>query len=132
MTFRVVFDMETGERQEIPLTPQEIADLEAAVTSIDPVPNEISHRQFFRELANRELITREEALAAITSKTLPAEFEALVSAILDEDIEWQARMALCGATTFLRTNWFVDYFAAMKGFSSAYMDDVWRSANLIT
>jgi len=41
-------------------------------------------------------------------------------------------MALCGATTFLRTNWFVDYFAAMKGFSSAYMDDIWRSANLIT
>lgn len=97
-----------------------------------PVPSEISRRQFFQELANRELITKEEALAAITSGTLPAEFENLVTAILDEDIEWQARMALCGATTFLRTNWFVDYFAAMKGFSAAYMDDLWRDAFAIT
>lgn len=95
----------------------------------DPVPHEISRRQFFQELANRELIMKEEALAAITSGTLPAEFETLVAAILDEDIEWQARMALCGATTFLRANWFVDYFAAMKGFSSAYMDDFWRNAS---
>jgi len=30
MMFRVEYDLETGERQEIPLTPQEIADLEAA------------------------------------------------------------------------------------------------------
>lgn len=118
-------------------TPDEEAEILAARAGmiqppIDPVPDEISHRQFFQELANRELITRDEALAAITSKTLPAEFEALVSAILDEDIEWQARMALCGATTFLRTNWFVDYFAAMKGFSLAYMDDIWRDAFTIT
>ena len=98
----------------------------------DPVPSEISRRQFFQELANRDLITKEEALAAIISGTLPTEFENLVVAILDEDIEWQARMALCGATTFLRTNWFVDYFAAMKGFSSAYMDDFWRDAFVIT
>ncbi len=97
-----------------------------------PVPSEISRRQFFQELANRELITKEEALAAITSGTLPAEFEPLVAAILDEGIEWQARMALCGATTFERANWFVDYFAAMKGFSAAYMDDLWREAFLIT
>ncbi|MFC6447159.1 hypothetical protein [Shinella zoogloeoides] len=130
MTFRVVYDLATGERQEIPLTPEEIAALEPIAP--EPPPNEISRRQFFQELANRELITKEEALAAITSGTLPAEFETLVAAILDEDIEWQARMALCGATTFLRTNWFVDYFAAMKGFSSAYMDDLWSKAFLIT
>lgn len=131
MTFRVVYDLETGERQEITLTPEEIAEL-AANTLRPSVPNEISRRQFFQELANREMITKEEALAAITSGTLPAEFENLVAAILDEDIEWQARMALCGVTTFLRANWFVDYFAAMKGFSSAYMDDIWREAFLIT
>lgn len=34
MTFRVVFDLATGERQEIPLTPEEIAELEASA----PVP----------------------------------------------------------------------------------------------
>lgn len=92
------------------------------------VPSEISRRQFFQELANREMITKEEALAAITVGTLPAAFDVLVSAILDEDIEWQARMLLAGATTFMRANWFVDYFAAMQGLPPAYMDDFWRSA----
>lgn len=102
------------------------------VVTEDYVPPEISRRQFFQELAIRELISREEALVAITAGTLPAAFEALVSAILDEDIEWQARMLLAGATTFLRANWFVGCFAAMQGFSSAYMDDFWRSAASLT
>lgn len=102
------------------------------VVTPDYVPPEISRRQFYRELANRELITKAEALTAITSGALPAAFEALVSAILDEDLEWQARMLLAGATAFLRANWFVDYFAAMQGFSSAYMDGFWREAAKLT
>jgi hypothetical protein len=98
------------------------------VAPADHVPTEISRRQFFQELANRKMITKEEALAAITVGTLPAAFDVLVSAILDEDIEWQARMLLAGATTFMRANWFVDYFATMQGFPTSYMDDFWRSA----
>ncbi len=34
MTFRVVFDLATGEQREIPLTPEEIAELEASA----PIP----------------------------------------------------------------------------------------------
>lgn len=123
---------------EVPVPPSDAREIWDGLAwlplpvSLEPVPSEISRRQFFQEMANRELITKEDALAAITSGTLPAEFETLVAAILDEDIEWQARMALCGATTFLRANWFVDYFAAMNGFSPAYMDDLWRKAFLIT
>lgn len=131
----VIYVTENGTTREA--TPEEAVEILAAQQAAFPpepalVPSEISRRQFFQELANRELITKEEALAAIISGTLPAEFESLVSAILDEDIKWQARMVLCGATTFMRTNWFVDYFAAMKGFSPAYMDDLWRKAFLIT
>ncbi|MCD1266085.1 hypothetical protein B5M44_19255 [Shinella sumterensis] len=95
------------------------------------VPPEISRRQFFQELANREMITKEEALAAITVGTLPGAFDVLVSAILDEDIEWQARMLLAGATSFMRANWFVDYFAVMQGLTPTYMDGFWQSAALI-
>lgn len=95
------------------------------------VPAEISRRQFYQELANREMISKEEALVAITTGALPSAFEALVSAILDEDIQWQARMLLAGATTFLRANWFVDYFAVMQGLTPAYMDGFWRSADMI-
>lgn len=34
MTFRVIYDLATGERQEIPLTPQEVAELEAVVPDL--------------------------------------------------------------------------------------------------
>ncbi len=95
------------------------------------VPETISRRQFYQELANREMITKEEALAAIVANTLPAEFASMVDAILDEDIQWQARMLLAGATEFKRSNWFVDFFAAMKSLSSEYMDGFWRAGALL-
>lgn len=95
------------------------------------VPETISRRQFYQELANREMISKEEALAAIVANTLPAEFAEMVDAILDEDIQWQARMLLAGATEFKRSNWFVDFFAAMKSLSSEYMDGFWRAGALL-
>ena len=49
-------------------------------------PETISRRQFYQELANREMITKEEALAAIVDNTLPSEFAAMVGEILDEEI----------------------------------------------
>jgi hypothetical protein len=76
-------------------------------------------------------IGKEEALAAIVANTLPSEFASMVDAILDEEIQWQARMLLAGATEFKRSNWFVDFFAAMKSLSSEYMDGFWRAGALL-
>lgn len=95
------------------------------------VPETISRRQFYQELANRGMITKEEALAAIVANTLPAEFAAMVDAILNEDIQWQARMLLAGATEFKRSNWFVGFFAAMKSLTSEYMDGFWRDGAML-
>ncbi len=95
------------------------------------VPETISRRQFFQELANRGMITKDEALAAIVDNALPAEFSVMVQDIVDDDIQWQARMLLAGATEFKRSNWFVGFFAAMKSLSASYMDDFWRSSALL-
>ncbi len=71
------------------------------------------------------------SLAAITSGTLPAALDAMVDLIADEDIEWQARMLLAGATEFQRSNWFVDLFGAMQGLDSLARDQLWRDGAAI-
>lgn len=95
------------------------------VVTEDYVPDEISRRQFFQVLANRELITKAEALAAVTTGALPAAIEAIIDGIADEEIRWQVRMSFA-ALTFNRRNWCVELFAAMQGMSSAETDGIWR------
>jgi hypothetical protein len=95
------------------------------------VPDGISRRQFFQELANRGMITKAEALTAVTPGTLPTVIEALVSQILDEEIEWQARMLFAGAQTFNRSNGFVEFFGAMKDMSVGDIDQLWRDASIL-
>ncbi|WP_037069309.1 hypothetical protein [Rhizobium favelukesii] len=102
----------------------------APVLPVD-VPAEISRRQFFQVLANRQLISKGEALTAVTAGTLPAALDALVSQILDEDIEWEARMLFAGAQTFNRSNGFVDFFGAMQGMSTVDLDQLWRDASVL-
>ncbi|KQV81871.1 hypothetical protein [Rhizobium sp. Root1220] len=60
-----------------------------------PMPPEISRRQFFQVLANRDMITKAEGLAAVTSGALFA-----------------------GAQTFNRSHGYVDFFGAMRGTTS--------------
>ncbi len=95
------------------------------------VPEAISRRQFYQVIAVREMITKAEALAAITTGTLPAALDAMVSLIADEDIEWQARMLLSGATEFRRSNGFVEFFGAMQGLDSGAMDQLWRDGHAL-
>lgn len=94
------------------------------------VPEEISRRQFFQVLANRELITREEALVAATTGVLPAAIETLLAGIADEDVEWSARMSFT-AQTFKRSNWCVEFFGAMMGMSSVAVDQLWKDGSLL-
>ncbi|QIG76740.1 hypothetical protein EVC29_039 [Rhizobium phage RHph_Y52] len=75
-------------------------------TFVVEVPKQISRRQFFQVLAERSIIT-------------------LLSAIVNDDIQWRARMAF-SAQTFERANWCVEFFGAMQNMSSADIDDLWR------
>jgi len=93
-------------------------------------PQEISRRQFFQVLASRELITKGEALDAVTVGTLPEAIEIILAAITDEDLEWSARMSFT-AQTFNRSNWCVDMFGAMQGMSAEDIDQLWRDGFLL-
>lgn len=97
------------------------------IVTEDYVPDEISRRQFFQELANRELITKEEALDAVTLGALPVAIESLIASVADEDTQWMVRMSFT-AQTFKWSNWAVGFFGAMQNMSSADIDDIWRDA----
>ncbi|MDM9619071.1 hypothetical protein [Rhizobium sp. S96] len=100
------------------------------VVTTEYVPEEISRRQFFQVLASRGLITKAEALDAVTVGTLPAAIEAIIALIPDEDIQWSIRMSF-SAQNFLRSNWCVAMFGTMQGMSSAAIDQIWRDGALL-
>ncbi len=113
---------------------RDIAEWEAAGNTIPPyvpppvpVPDEISRRQFFQVLANREMITKAEAIDAVTLGTLPVVIETILQGIADEDVQWSVRMSFT-AQTFKRSNWAVGFFGAMQNMSSADIDELWRAA----
>lgn len=91
------------------------------------VPKEIGRRQFFQALANRGLISKEEAVAAVNG-TLPEAIEGFIEQIADEEIAFDARMLFVGASTFSRAHPFVEYFGAMSGFDAVELDGLWRDA----
>jgi hypothetical protein len=113
---------------------QQISEWEAEGNTITPwtppplpVPESISDRQFFQQLAIMDIISQAEAIAAVATGTLPAIFVTAINA-LPENQQFSARMLVQGATTFNRNNQFVSYFAAFQGMTSAQVDDLWRNA----
>lgn len=92
-----------------------------------PVPNEISDRQFFQQLAIMGLITEADAIAAVATGTLPPAMAGFIDQ-LPADQRFAARMALQGATTFVRSNPLVETFGEMQGMTPEQIDDLWREA----
>lgn len=91
----------------------------------DPVPQIIPRRQFYQGLAVAGLITKEEALDALTG-TLPPALVAIVNSIPDEDAAFAATAHLLASGEFDRAHPLIPVFAASQGMSSADVDDFWR------
>jgi hypothetical protein len=91
------------------------------------VPETISDRQFFQQLAIEGKITQDEALAAVQTGVLPAAIATLV-AKLPTDQQFAARMLLCGATSFQRSSAIVPVLAQLYGMSAAALDALWTAA----
>ena len=92
------------------------------------VPHEISDRQFFQTLANRGLISKQEALAAVKVGELPPAMLALIGQILDEDAAFAVEMAISGATIFERDHPDTELLAYLYGWDDAALDDIWIEA----
>ncbi len=103
--------------------PDPLADL----PPYEPVPEEISDRQFAQELAIRGVITEAEALAWAGAGTLPAAMMAAINK-LPADQRFAAKMSLASATTYRRSHPLADMLGGLLGYDAAEIDDLWRAA----
>jgi hypothetical protein len=93
-----------------------------------PVPADISDRQFFQQLAIAGIITPTEAIAAVSTGTIPAALKALVDQ-LPADQMFGAVMLLSGAVSFSRTHPLTDAIGAAYGMTAAQIDALWDAAS---
>lgn len=93
---------------------------------LPPVPVSISRREFYQGLAVAGKITKEEALAAIKTGTIPAALQAMIDGMTDADAAFKAECLLAGASDFERDNPLVMVFAIKEGMSESEVDDFWR------
>lgn len=89
------------------------------------VPEEISDRQFFQQLAYMGKITKQEALDAVGHGAIPASMSVLIDQ-LPEDQQFITRMFLSGATTFERNHQLTPVLGGMYGLTAEDLDGVWR------
>jgi hypothetical protein len=92
------------------------------------IPQVISDRQFFQQLAIDGVITQDEALAAVKTGTLPASLVSLVNS-LPADKQFDANMLLCGATQFVRSHPMVPVLGTAFGWDDAQMNALWVAAS---
>ncbi|NUB24320.1 hypothetical protein [Azospirillum brasilense] len=93
----------------------------------EPVPEVISDRQFFQQLALDGYITPAEALAAVRTGDLPPVLADLI-AHMDEAERFGAEMLLSGATEFRRDHPMTAVIGEARGLTPDEVDDFFRRA----
>lgn len=94
----------------------------------EPIPDNISRRQFFQQLAVMEIITRGDALAALQGGTIPAPLQAIIDQLPTEDHKFDAQMFVIGAQTFDRLHWLTDNVRLAMEWTLEQRDDFWIAA----
>lgn len=94
---------------------------------VDLVPDEISDRQFFQQMAIEGRITQQEALDAVGSGIIPAAMDVLVEQ-LPSSQRFAARMLIRGATTFRRAHPVTELIGQLYGMTAEQIDATWRAA----
>ena len=93
-----------------------------------PVPQSISDRQFFQQLAVQGTISQDEALSAVKVGHIPAPLQSIVDAIVDPSRAFAAQMLLSGATTFLRDHPLTIAIGAAQGMTPVQIDAFFQDA----
>lgn len=94
----------------------------------EATPDEISRRQFFQYLAVLEIITRQEALAALQGGVIPAPLQAIIDQLPTENDQFEAQMFIIGAQNFNRLHPLSETVRLSLGWSVEQKDDFWREA----
>jgi hypothetical protein len=84
------------------------------------VPQSISDRQFFQQLAVQSIITQDEALQA-NAAVIPSELMTLISGLPAEQ-HFAAKMKVSGATSFYRNDPLTVAIGAAYGWDAAQID----------
>lgn len=95
----------------------------------EPVPAEISDRQFFQQLAVAGIITEEQALAA-NAAVIPPPLLAIIGQMPSGD-QFAAKMLVSGATVFQHNHPMTEAIGAAYGWTAAQIDDFFRAAALL-
>ncbi len=94
----------------------------------EPIPDDISRRQFFQQLTVMDIITKAEALAAMQGGAIPAPLQAIIDALPTEDDQFQAQMLIVGAASFNRLHPLAETVRLAMGWTDQQKDDFWREA----
>lgn len=97
----------------------EAVDIDAIQAAL-LVPQSISDRQFFQQLAVQGIITQDEALHA-NAAVIPSELMTLIDG-LPAAQQFDAKMKISGATTFLRNDPLTIAIGAAYGWTGAQID----------
>jgi hypothetical protein len=95
------------------------------------VPPVISDRQFFHALAKMNVISEQEALAAVATGTIPQAMSDIVEAMPVDSERFDAKMFLSGAVEFRRDHALVAVFGAAMGWTDAQIDDLFIFAGAL-
>lgn len=94
------------------------------------VPEVISDRQFYQQLALGGTITQAEALAYVKTGTLPATLAAVV-ATLTPDQQFAVQMQIIGSVEYQRHNPTVMMLATALGWTDTQLNALWTAAALL-
>ncbi|MBK0022208.1 hypothetical protein IAE29_12825 [Ochrobactrum sp. S46] len=94
----------------------------------EPIPDEISRRQFFQYLAVLGIISRQEALAALQSGAIPAPLQAIIDELPTEDDQFEAQMFIIGAQNFDHLHPLSDTVRLALEWTVEQKNDFWREA----
>lgn len=95
----------------------------------EPVPDDISRRQFFQQLFVLEIITKPEALTAIPGLNIPPPLQAIIDQLPTQSDRDSAEMLVVGAQNFNRLHPLSETVRLSLGWSVEQKDDFWREAS---
>ena len=91
-----------------------------------PVPQSISDRQFFQQLAVAGIISQDQALAS-NAAVIPAPLLAIIDA-MPSDQQFAAKMLVSGATVFERNHPMTEAIGGAYGWNGAQIDAFFTAA----
>jgi hypothetical protein len=130
MTMKAVFNSQTNAWENVPMSPEEQAewDAAAAAAAVSTVPASVSDRQFAQALALSGFLTEAEAIAWASAGTLPASLVAIVDSLPDAPSRFAARMLLSSARDFERAHPLVEQVRIAQSLTAEQVDDLFRLA----